>query len=176
MTVLREIAELQRRYELLCKKGMTKRTLCDLVIPFRDKYGLSDADALRITRNQATIPEIVDMFDRRTQKEIHADVVVHHYKKVSEDGYELAAAFRIRENDLVSVSGIEYSEENGYAYFTFDAYANDEDLNDPEGFMAFLYNNETEGFSCAWYDTPEAILAEYGEDPNLAFVVKEFTD
>ena len=40
---------------------MTKKAMCDLVIPFRDKYGLSDLQALMIARNEMSISEIAEL-------------------------------------------------------------------------------------------------------------------
>ena len=59
MNTLEEVGVLQTEYELLKnKKGLTKKAICDLVIPFRDKYNLSDKDALMIARNEISILDI----------------------------------------------------------------------------------------------------------------------
>ena len=44
-------------------KRLTKRAICDLVIPFRDKYNLTDKDALMIARNEITLSKIVDLME-----------------------------------------------------------------------------------------------------------------
>lgn len=59
LQILKEIGELQESYQnLLGSKRFTKKDLCDLVIPFRDKYHLTDLEALQITRNEISIKEI----------------------------------------------------------------------------------------------------------------------
>lgn len=59
LQILKEIGELQESYQnLLSSKRFTKKDLCDLVIPFRDKCHLTDLEALQITRNEISIKEI----------------------------------------------------------------------------------------------------------------------
>lgn len=60
---LREIVELQKEYSKMAsgKIPFTKRNLCDLCIPFRDKYGLNDDQVLRLARKQMDIAEIIDV-------------------------------------------------------------------------------------------------------------------
>lgn len=65
MLELNEIVELQKRYQkLFDDKKLTKRAICELVIPFRDKYGLSDLEALQIARNELTISEISEFINK----------------------------------------------------------------------------------------------------------------
>ena len=53
MSVMREVADLQAAYQrLIDERRLTKKAMCDLCIPFRDKYGLKDSQALRIARNE----------------------------------------------------------------------------------------------------------------------------
>lgn len=54
---LKEVVQLQTDYVELLKSGMTKKKLCDLVIPFRDKWGLTDKQALMIARNELPLQE-----------------------------------------------------------------------------------------------------------------------
>lgn len=66
MSIMREVAELQKEYQkLIDEKRLTKRAMCDLCIPFRDKYGLTDLQALRIARNEMGLSEIVDLLEGR---------------------------------------------------------------------------------------------------------------
>lgn len=61
--VMNDIGELQMNYQSLIGEGrMTKKAMCELVIPFRDKYGLTDLQALQIARNELTIAEINSLF------------------------------------------------------------------------------------------------------------------
>lgn len=65
MLDLNEIVELQEKYQkLLDSKKLTKRAICELVVPFRDKYGLSDSEALQIARNELSISEISEFINR----------------------------------------------------------------------------------------------------------------
>ena len=68
MKVLKEIGKLQADYNrLIREKRASKRAICNLVIPFRDKYGLKDLDALRIARAEMTLPEIADLLGDRKE-------------------------------------------------------------------------------------------------------------
>lgn len=65
MSTMREVAELQKAYQRLIDEGqLTKRAMCDLCIPFRDKYGLKDSQALRIARREMELSEIVNLLGR----------------------------------------------------------------------------------------------------------------
>ena len=65
MLDLNEIVKLQKRYQkLVDDKKLTKRAMCELVIPFREKYSLSDLEALKIARNELTISEISEFINR----------------------------------------------------------------------------------------------------------------
>ena len=49
--ILKEIGDLQNNYQkLIDNNQLTKKAICDLVIPFRDEYNLSDSQALQIAR------------------------------------------------------------------------------------------------------------------------------
>lgn len=66
MSIMREVAELQKAYQkLIDEKRLTKRAMCDLCIPFRDKYDLKDSQALRIARNEMDLSEMVDLLEGR---------------------------------------------------------------------------------------------------------------
>ena len=43
---------------------MTKKAMCDLVIPFRDKYRLTDIDALSIARNEKSFSEVAKILEK----------------------------------------------------------------------------------------------------------------
>lgn len=65
--ILQEIGELQAKYKCLVNnKLLSKKALCDLVVPFRDKYLLSDRQALSIVRNDITIKEMGEILDGKT--------------------------------------------------------------------------------------------------------------
>lgn len=62
--ILHEIIDLQETYRKLQRqKKLTKQNICDLVIPFRDKYQLSDKDALRIVRSEVSLKELVAILE-----------------------------------------------------------------------------------------------------------------
>ena len=64
--IFKEIGELQEEYESLVKsKKLTKKAMCDLCIPFRDKYSLSDLQTLQIARKELDIPEIIVLFEEK---------------------------------------------------------------------------------------------------------------
>lgn len=73
MDIIKDIARLQKSYDnLVSSKKLTKKAMCDLVIPFRDKYWLTDKEALMIARSEVNVDEIVRIFEntlsRREEK------------------------------------------------------------------------------------------------------------
>ena len=64
--LFKQIAEMQKQYQnLIDTKSLTKKAMCDLCVPFRDKYGLTDLQTLMIARKEIGIPEIIDLFDKK---------------------------------------------------------------------------------------------------------------
>lgn len=62
MVTILEIAKLQEDYaDLVAKKGLSKKALCDLCVPFRDKAGLTDSETLRIARREVSLTQILQM-------------------------------------------------------------------------------------------------------------------
>lgn len=51
-SVYQDVTNMQAAYAAIAKTGYSKRQLIELVVPFRDKYGLSDLMALTIVRGQ----------------------------------------------------------------------------------------------------------------------------
>ncbi len=61
--ILNVIDSLQENYKkLFDEKKITKKAICDLCIPFRDKYSLTDLQTLRIARKEMDISEIAFIF------------------------------------------------------------------------------------------------------------------
>ena len=57
-----EASELQKEYQkLIDERKFTKKDMCDLCIPFRDKYNLTDLQTLRIARKEMDLSEMVDL-------------------------------------------------------------------------------------------------------------------
>lgn len=64
--IMDDIGNLQEKYQdLISQNRLTKRAMCDLVIPFRDKYCLTDLQALQIARNKLTITEINQLINHK---------------------------------------------------------------------------------------------------------------
>lgn len=60
--LLREVGNLQSNFQKLCRSHkVSKKAICNLVIPFRDKYNLTDLQALQIARNELSVAEIADL-------------------------------------------------------------------------------------------------------------------
>ena len=60
--LIKVIAVLQKEYKkLLLTKKLTKKAMCELVVPFRDKYHLKDREALSIARNEVSMEQIAEM-------------------------------------------------------------------------------------------------------------------
>ena len=62
--LLREVGNLQSNFQNLCRiNKVCKKAICNLVIPFRDKYNLTDLQALQIARNELSVAEIADILN-----------------------------------------------------------------------------------------------------------------
>ena len=76
MDIIKDIARLQKSYDnLVLSKKLTKKAMCDLVIPFRDEYWLTDKEALMIARSEANVDEIVCILENafsRREKELES--------------------------------------------------------------------------------------------------------
>lgn len=74
--ILKDIARVQKCYnKLVSDKKLTKKSMCDLIVPFRDEYWLTDKEALMIARNEVNINEIVNIFENsfsRREKRIES--------------------------------------------------------------------------------------------------------
>lgn len=60
-----DAAKLQTDYaKLVQDKRLTKRAMCELCIPFRDKYGLTDLQTLMIAREEMSLNDMTELEDR----------------------------------------------------------------------------------------------------------------
>lgn len=67
VSVLKEIGEFQENYaKLVTAKKLTKKAMCDLCVPFRDKYNLTDSQTLRIARKEMDISEMATLLTPNT--------------------------------------------------------------------------------------------------------------
>lgn len=63
--LMNDVAVLQTEYQkLIDEQRLSKKAMCDLVIPFRDKYGLQDSLALQIARSELSVAEINDLLNK----------------------------------------------------------------------------------------------------------------
>lgn len=63
---LKQSIELQQKYNNLIKnKKLTKKAICDLCIPFRDMYGLTDVQVLKIARNEMKLSELINLSEKQ---------------------------------------------------------------------------------------------------------------
>lgn len=59
VNLIKDIATLQTEYQkLIAERRLTKKVMCDLVIPFRDKYKLTDKSALMLARNEMSFQDL----------------------------------------------------------------------------------------------------------------------
>lgn len=59
-----EASELQEQYQrLVDSRRLSKKEMCELCVPFRDKYGLTDLQTLRIARKEMDLNEMVKLFE-----------------------------------------------------------------------------------------------------------------
>lgn len=50
--------ELQKAWKKLNEKPFTKKDMCNVLIPLRDKFGLTDFQTLQIARNELSLEQI----------------------------------------------------------------------------------------------------------------------
>lgn len=68
VNVMADVANLQTEYKkLIDEKRLTKKNMCDLVIPFRDKYQLKDSQALQVARDELSVAEINDLLSKESE-------------------------------------------------------------------------------------------------------------
>lgn len=79
------------------------------------------------------------------------------------------------DSGFINVTGLEFDENAGYAYFMFDDYATGLNPEDPEAFMNFLTESTDKGFSAAWYLTTEEIAEDYPEDYLLTYLLQQMS-
>lgn len=61
----KEASKLQDDYQkLIEEKKLTKKAMCDLCVPFRDKYGLTDLQTLRIARKEMDLSEMISITEK----------------------------------------------------------------------------------------------------------------
>ncbi len=61
ITIMEDIGKLQKEWEKLIESNcMTKKAICDLCIPFRDKYKLNDKQTLMIARQKTDLQDICE--------------------------------------------------------------------------------------------------------------------
>ena len=62
INALREAAVMQEEYQrLTAEKKLSKKAMCALCVPFRDKYGLTDLQTLRIARKEMSLMEMLQL-------------------------------------------------------------------------------------------------------------------
>ncbi len=62
MEGIKEAAIMQEEYQhLIDENRPSKKAMCALCVPFRDKYGLSDLQTLRIARKEMSLMEMLQL-------------------------------------------------------------------------------------------------------------------
>lgn len=60
-----EVNEMQKKYPEAVKNG--KKGICDLCVPFRDKYGLPDSTVLELARKNVGLNAIIEIGKKVTR-------------------------------------------------------------------------------------------------------------
>lgn len=59
MDAMYEVGILQQEYNrLVDSRKLTKKSMCELLIPFRDRHGLTDKQTIMIARNEMSVVEM----------------------------------------------------------------------------------------------------------------------
>lgn len=62
---IKAAAELQEKYQTLVRtKRLSKKAICELCVPFRDKYKLTDLQTLRIARKEFDLSQLILIYER----------------------------------------------------------------------------------------------------------------
>lgn len=62
INALREAAVMQEEYQrLTAEEKLSKKAMCALCVPFRNKYGLTDLQTLRIARKEMSLMEMLQL-------------------------------------------------------------------------------------------------------------------
>lgn len=68
--MIKEIIDIQTRYQsLYIKNELTKKNICELCIPFRDKYNLQDHEVLKIANGYCGFERIIQFVEDSIPKE-----------------------------------------------------------------------------------------------------------
>lgn len=62
---IEEVNEMQKKYPDAVKHG--KKGICDLCVPFRDKYSLSDLIVLKLARKELGLNAIIELGKKVTK-------------------------------------------------------------------------------------------------------------
>ncbi len=66
MDAMRDAAVMQKEYQrLVDTRKLSKKAMCELCVPFRDKYGLTDLQTLRIARGDMDLMEMAELLQQR---------------------------------------------------------------------------------------------------------------
>lgn len=62
---MKAAAELQEKYQTLVRtEQLSKKALCELCVPFRDRYKLTDLQTLRIARREYDLSQLILIYER----------------------------------------------------------------------------------------------------------------
>lgn len=65
---MRDAAVMQQEYQrLVDARKLSKKAVCELCVPFRDKYGLTDLQTLRIARREMDLMEMVELLQPKEE-------------------------------------------------------------------------------------------------------------
>lgn len=65
MDAIREAAIMQEEYQRLVDESkLTKKSMCDLCMPFRDKYRLTDVQTIKIASKKMSLMEMVQLLEK----------------------------------------------------------------------------------------------------------------
>lgn len=68
MDAMRDAAVIQHEYQrLVDAQKLSKKAMCELCVPFRDKYGLTDLQTLRIARREMDLMEMVELLQPKEE-------------------------------------------------------------------------------------------------------------
>ncbi len=88
------------------------------------------------------------------------------------NSFFVACEYR-EESGYVTITGLEYNKQDGYAYFNFDDFAVTLNPQDKESLMTYLAQSVAKGFSSAWYDDLNEIREEFADDRLLKYLIDQ---
>lgn len=109
MSAFKEAAELQEAFV----HAKTKKAMCDLCVPFRDKYDLTDLQTLQIARKEMSLSEMVTLLEKPSK------IKLWQFCLWLDDYSCIAGVFKATDDEVANLTGKKFHlDEVGIPFAT----------------------------------------------------------